>query len=338
MKYTKHIIGNFQGDDVYEIKLFTDSGTFMSFWTLGARLNEFNLDGIGNIVLSYDSIDQLLANRSYFFGASIGRMGGRIGNSSFKLNGTVYNLDNNEGSNHLHGGDRGFDLRNWEFDIEEGPNQFRINFKLMDKKYENYYPGNLKARVSHTLTNDEKWIIDYWAKSDADTIYNPTNHVYFNLNGEKNLITNHYLKLDSNYILETDKSCLPTGKKIEIKSTELDFSTYSLLGDVLISENPEIAKNGGLDTAFVLNRDNQISLSLKNDKLKLDMITDRDSVIVYSLNKIDEESSMKLFKHQGIAIEAQNLPDAINHKGFGNVILKKGEEFKSQTTYRIERL
>lgn len=67
MKYTKHIIGNFQGDDVYEIKLFADSGTFMSFGILGARLNEFNLDGIGDIILSYDSIDQLLANRSYFF-------------------------------------------------------------------------------------------------------------------------------------------------------------------------------------------------------------------------------------------------------------------------------
>ncbi len=105
-----------------------------------------------------------------------------------------------------------------------------------------------------------------------------------------------------------------------------------------MSENPEITKNGGLDTTFVLNRDNKISLSLKNDVLKLDMFTDRDSVIIYSLNKIDVKSSMKLFKHKGIAIEAQNLPDAINHKGFGNVILKKGEEFKSQTIYRIKRL
>lgn len=338
MKYTKHIVGNFQGDDVYEIKLFTDSGTFMSFWTLGARLNEFNLDGIGNIILSYDSVDQLLANRSYFLGASIGRMGGRIGNSSFKLNGSVYNLDNNEGSNHLHGGDRGFDLRNWEFDIEEGPNQLRVNFKLMDKEDINYYPGNLKVSISHTLTNDEKRIIDYWAKSDADTIYNPTNHVYFNLNGEISLINNHYLKVDSNYILETDKGCLPTGKKIDIRSTELDFSNYRLLGDVLMSDNPEITKNSGLDTTFVLNRDAKISLNMKNDKLKLDMITDRDSVIIYSLNKIDSESSMKLSKHKGIAIEAQSLPDAINHEGFGKVILKKGEEFKSQTTYRIERL
>lgn len=338
MRYIKNIIGSFQGDYVYEIKLFTDSGTLMSFWTLGARVNEFNINGIGNIILSYDSISQLLDNRPYFFGASIGRMAGRIGNSSFKLNDTVYALDNNEGSNHLHGGDRGFDLRNWEFDIEEGPNHLRVNFKLMDKEDKNYYPGNLNARISYTLTNDEKWIIEYWAKSDADTIYNPTNHVYFNLNGEKSLINNHYLKVDSNYILETDKGCLPTGEKIDIKSTEIDFSNYRLLEDILISKNPEITKNNGLDTTFVLNKDSKISLNLKNDKLKLDMITDRDSVIIYSLNKIDAESSMKLFKHQGIAIEAQNLPDAINHKGFGNVILKKGEEFKSQTIYRIERI
>lgn len=58
---------------------------------------------------------------------------------------------------------------------------------------------------------------------------------------------------------------------------------------------------------------------------------------VYEI-KLFTDSSMELFKHQGIAIEAQNFPDAINHKGFGKVILKKGGEFKSQTTYSIERL
>ncbi|WP_311491884.1 hypothetical protein [uncultured Anaerococcus sp.] len=110
MKFTKKVIGHYQGEEVFEIKLYNDSETYLSFWSLGARLNEFNLYGIGNIILSYDSIDQLLANRSYFLGASIGRMGGRIGNSSFKLNGTVYALDNNEGSNHLHGGDGGLTL------------------------------------------------------------------------------------------------------------------------------------------------------------------------------------------------------------------------------------
>lgn len=338
MKFTKKVIGHYQGEEVFEIKLYNDSETYLSFWSLGARLNEFNLDGIGNIVLGYESIDQLLANRSYFFGASIGRIGGRIGNSSFKLNNTSYKLDNNEGANHLHGGDRGFDLRNWKFDIEEGPDYLRINFNLLDKEDENYYPGNLQARISHTFTNDEEWIIDYWAKSDADTIYNPTNHVYFNLNADQSPIINNYLRLDSDYILKTDKACLPTGEKIDIRSTELDFSSYKLLGDVLSSENPEIIKNKGLDTAFIFNKENEVSLSLKNNKLKLDIITDRDSVIIYSLNKIDENSSMKLIKNQGLAIETQNLPDAINHEGFGKVILRKGEEFNSQTTYRIERL
>lgn len=338
MKYTKKIVGNYKGKDVTEIKLLTSSGTYMTFWSLGARVNEFFLEGIGNIILSYKSLDQLLKNRSYFLGASVGRVGGRISGASFKLNDKLYKLDKNDGNNHLHGGDKGFDLRNWDFDLEEGADYIKLNFKLYDKEATNYYPGNLKAKISHTLTDTEKWTIDYWALADADTIYNPTNHVYFNLNANFNPVTNHYLRVDSSYILETDEDLIPTGQKINIKESSLDFSKAKLLKEALNSKDSEIVKNRGLDTAFILNKDEKIGINLRNDILSLDVITDRDSVIIYSLNKVNENSSIKLVKNQGLALETQSLPDAINQEYFGNVILREGEEFKSQTTYKIHRI
>lgn len=338
MNYTKKIIGNYKDEDIYEIRISLDSSTYVSFWSLGARINEFYIEGIGNIILGYHFVEELLANRSYFFGATIGRVGGRISNASFNIDGKSYKLDKNDGNNHLHGGDRGFDLRNWDFGIEENKDSIKIIFSLEDKTGPNYYPGNMKVKVTHTVTNEGDWIIDYYARCDADTIFNPTNHVYFNLNANKNPITNHYLRVDSDFILETDEDLIPTGEKIDIGSSELDFSEYKNLGEVLGSQYPEIKKNSGLDTAFILNKEDEVSLKLRNDRLSLDVITDRDSLILYSLNKIDSNSSMPLVKNQGIAIEAQQLPDAINQKYFGSIILRKDQEFKCETRYKVRKI
>lgn len=338
MNYTKKIIGNYKDEDIYEIRISIDSSTYVSFWSLGARINEFYIEGIGNIILGYHSVEELLANRSYFFGATIGRVGGRISNASFNIDGKSYKLDKNDGNNHLHGGDKGFDLRNWDFDTEENKDNIKIIFSLEDKTETNYYPANMKVRVTHTITDEGDWIIDYYATSDADTIFNPTNHVYFNLNANKNPITNHCLRVDSDFILETDEDLIPTGEKIDIRSSDLDFSKGKNLGEVLESQDPEIVKNSGLDTAFILNKDEEISLNLRNDRLSLDVTTDRDSLILYSLNKIDSNSSMDLVKNQGIAIEAQQLPDAINQRYFGNIILRKDQEFKCETRYKVRKI
>lgn len=338
MNYTKKIIGNYKNEDVYEIKISLDSSRYVSFWSLGARINEFYIEDIGNIILGYNSVDEFLANRSYFFGATVGRVGGRISNASFNIDGKSYKLDKNDGENHLHGGDRGFDLRNWDFGIEENKYSIKIIFSLEDKTVPNYYPGNMKVKVTHTVIKEGDWIIDYYATSDADTIFNPSNHVYFNLNANKNPITNHYLRVDSDFILETDEDLIPTGEKIDIGSSELDFSKDKNLGEVLNSQYPEIKKNSGLDTAFILNKEDEVSLNLRNDLLSLEVITDRDSLILYSLNKIDSNSSMDLVKNQGIAIEAQQLPDAINQRYFGSIILRKGEEFKSQSIYKVRKI
>jgi len=44
-----------------------------------------------------------------YFGAVLGRVANRIGGAKFTLHGIQYNLTQNEGSNQLHGGLRGFD-------------------------------------------------------------------------------------------------------------------------------------------------------------------------------------------------------------------------------------
>ena len=78
----------------------------------GATLTELQVpdrDGrIADIVLGFGALEGYLATRTYF-GATAGRYANRIGRAAFPLEGTTYRLTPNEGSNHLHGGFRGFD-------------------------------------------------------------------------------------------------------------------------------------------------------------------------------------------------------------------------------------
>lgn len=334
MKYLEKFIGDFKGQDVYEIKLINDCGNSISFWTLGARINRFDIKDIGNIVISYENIKEILDNRNYYFGATIGRVAGRISSGKFELNGKSYRLDTNEGDNHLHGGINGYDLRNFSYKIVDNPSEIKIIFSLVDEESNNYYPGNLEFEVIHSFNNDNEWKVEYRAIADKDTIINPTNHVYFNLNGKKSTINNHLLRIPADRILETRKDGIPTGHKEDINNTDIDFTDFRNLSEVFASKHPEILKYGGLDTAFLLSGEN-ISLYSPDTKLRLIISTDRESAIVYTLNKVDKDSAMDLLTHQAIAIETQALPDAINHDGFGNIVLKKGERFYSTTKYGI---
>lgn len=334
MKYVEKNIGDFKGQDVYEIKLINDCGNSISFWTLGARINRFDIKDIGNIVMSYKNVKELVNNRNYYFGATIGRVAGRISAGKFELNGKSYRLVTNEGANHLHGGINGYDLRNFSYKIVDDKSEIKIIFSLMDKETHNYYPGNLEFEVIHSFNNNNEWIVEYRAMADKDTLINPTNHVYFNLNGKKSTINNHLLRIPADKILETKEDGIPIGGKESIKNTDIDFTDFRNLSEVFASDHPEILKYGGLDTPFLLNGENLILYS-PDTKIRLNISTDRDSAIIYTLNKVDKDSNMDLLIHQAIAIETQSLPDAINHDDFGNIVLKKDERFYSTTKYGI---
>ena len=114
----------------------------------------------GDIVLGFETLEEYVRNPRYF-GALIGRHANRIADGRFSLNGANYQLPQNNGVNHLHGGFKGFDKRDWT--VSRDKNTLHLTYSSHDG--EEGYPGNLDAFVDFTLFDNELRV-DYHAVTD----------------------------------------------------------------------------------------------------------------------------------------------------------------------------
>ena len=288
-----------------------------------------------NIVLGFEQLGDY-QNHPHHFGGTIGRVAGRINQGKFHMDEKEYQLPPNENGNHLHGGLKGFDTVIWESQAFNKEN--RVSFHYLSPDGENGYPGNLDVTVTYQLTDENELVIQYSAKTDSATLFNPTNHVYFNLNdGANTEVKEHQLKMKSSSVVETNKELIPTGKLVTIEGTKLDFQTEKpLYTDDL--KGTELEK--GLDHAFVLEKTTapQVYLTAPSSGRRVVMSSDFDCVVVYTGVKFNEDFSVEgvpLRPFMGVTLEAQHLPDAINHQHFGNIVLEPQQEYKRKTTYQF---
>ena len=189
MKVSETILGQAHGKDVVAYTLTNPNGISLTAMTYGATITELMMpDKNGkseNVILAMDSLDDYVKHRPYY-GATIGRIAGRIAKGSFDLDGTRHQLIVNEEENQLHGGPAGLDTHVWDAEIKASADEASIHFTTTDADGANGYPGNLSVTVSYTLTAENEWKINYRATTDQPTLFNPTNHVYFNLSGDIN--------------------------------------------------------------------------------------------------------------------------------------------------------
>lgn len=328
-------------DKEYDLITITNKDVTVSFSNLGARINQWQI-GTDNIILGFDNPEEAIRAKGYYYGATIGRVGGRISQGSFTMDGTGYQLAQNEGQNHLHGGPNGFDLKTWGYEIQEDEDAIHIDFSLIDEDGNNGYPGKMIIHVIHSYYTDNRWTITYKAQSDKDTLFNPTNHVYFNLNGTPSEpIINHHLQIVADEYVEVQADGIP------LQRSSVDNSAFDLRHGPLIEEqfkliDPQLQLKDGYDHPFVLRDEakdtSRIILAQKELNRSIEVTTDRDAVVVYTHNVISPAMDIwqvPLQKYSGIALEAQTLPDAINHDDFGDSVLRKGQEFYSQTSYKL---
>ena len=314
-----------------QVKISNYGGTVTS-WTV--RDKQGNM---GNILLGFDSLSGYLAKPPYF-GALIGRYGNRIAGGKFKIDTANYTLATNNGKNHLHGGNKGFDKVVWDASIT-ADSVPALTLHYVSKDGEEGYPGNLTVTVKYSLSDDDELAIEYNAETDKPTVINLTQHNYYNLTGDhSNTILDHTLMIDADHYTPVDSTLIPTGEIKPVKGTPFDFTNPTKVGARIDSVK------GGYDHNWVLNKkDNSLQLvaTLSDDKSgrKMEVYTTEPGLQFYSGNFLDgtiKDSNGKPFTvHTGMCLETQHFPDSPNEPSFPTTLLKPGEKYHSVTKYKI---
>ena len=327
------------GAEVFLYTLTNDLGLEVAVITYGGAITSLKVPdragALGDIVLGFETLGEYVTNPRYF-GALIGRHANRIALGKFSLNGIAYQLDQNNGVNHLHGGFKGFDKRVWNATEEQRSDSAVLHLQYVSKDGEEKYPGTVSAVVSYSLFNAELRI-DYGATTDADTIVNLTNHSYFNLKGEGTIL-DHELTLNADSFTPVSKDLIPTGEIKAVEGTPMDFRRGKKIG----SEIGEITC--GYDHNFVLNdRDGSLRsvgrLYEASTGRILEILTTQPGMQFYSGNFLDGslvgKNGMVFHKYTGLCLEPQHFPDAPNHTNFPSTVLHAGEEYKQTTVFRF---
>jgi aldose 1-epimerase len=291
-----------------------------------------------NITLTLDSVPEFLTKPNPFFGATAGRVANRIGKGKFELDGTSYQLATNNGNNHLHGGNEGFNKKVWTPETYSNDSTVGVKMTYLSVDGEEGYPGNLESILWMELTTNNTLRIRFEAKTDKKTILNLTNHTYFNLGGMKRDAQDHEFQFWADAYTPVDGELIPTGEVKDVTGTPFDFRTPKILGD-------QIAANaGGFDHNMVMKME-------KSDEMKhfvrvrhaesgrvMDMYSDNMGVQFYTGNFISNfagADGKNYDKHWGFCLESQNWPDAINHDNFPSPVLNPGEKYEHNIEYRF---
>ena len=338
---TKVAWGNVDGKNVSLYTLTNRNGEQVKISNYGATVTSWvSPDKNGDkssIVLGFDSLSGYLA-KPPFFGATIGRYGNRIAKGTFKIDSATYTLAKNNGENHLHGGNKGFDKVVWSV-ITEASNPASITLHYVSMDGEEGYPGNLKVNVIYTLTDDNELLIDYSAETDKPTVVNLTNHSYFNLTGDasKNIL-DHTLQVNADKYTPVDAGLIPTGELKAVAGGPFDFLQPHKIGERIA------AVEGGYDHNIVLTRKSRelelvATLSDSISGRRLEVYTVEPGLQFYSGNFLDgtikTSNGKAIQKYAALCLETQHFPDSPNKPAFPTTLLKPGEKYHTVTKYKV---
>ena len=319
------------GEDVHLFKLNNNHGVEISITNYGGTIVSIMApDRKGkfeDIALGYETLDEYVKNPRYF-GALIGRYANRIAGGKFSLNGIEYQLAQNNGTNHLHGGVKGFDKRVWQAtETTDG-----LHLEYFSPDGEENYPGNLNVAVDYSLNDENELRIDYHATTDNDTIVNLTNHSYFNLGGQgARDILGHELMLHADSFTPVSEALIPTGEIRSVDGTRMDFRSGRVIGD------------GGYDHNFVLNGYGSIRsvarLREPSSGRVMEVLTTQPGIQFYSGNFLDGslvgKGGVRYQKYAALCLETQHFPDSPNQPNYPSTVLRAGDRYNESTIYKF---
>jgi len=334
--------------DGKDVKLYAlqNDRLHVTLTNYGARLVSLHVKGKEgketDVILGYDTADEFKQNASNYYGAIVGRYGNRIGNATFTLNGTTYELEKNNGENSLHGGTNGVYNKVWTV---EQTSDTAITLAYTSPDGEAGYPGTVTMKVTYSLTDEGGLVIDYEGSTDKETVLNLTNHAYFNLNGEgDSTILDHELQIDADAITEVDAALIPTGKSLTVAGTAFDFRKPQTIGSRIDTDNEQLKVGKGYDHNFELVKGEGFrkvaTVYAPKTGIEMQILTTEPGLQFYSGNFMtDSDPKGKGGKgypfRSAFCLETQHFPDAPNQPSFSSTVLKPGEQYTSKTEYRF---
>lgn len=336
----KEIFGKIKDQEIYCYTITNKNSLSIKVISFGATLIELLVpdceNKLQNVVLSYGTIEEY--EKQGYFGCTVGRVANRISKGKFTLNGKEYSLFINNGPNSLHGGKEGFDKKIWDSKIQDG----KVIFEYYSKDGEEGYPGNLIVEASYELNDKNQLILEYKAKSDADTIINLTNHTFFNLIGQESDkdVLDHEIQINADYFIPINDDSIPLGHLEKVDDSPMDLRKSKKIGERINElkmgyDHTFVKKSNSFDDVF-------INVFEPKTKRSLKVYTTEPGAQFYTGNYLNGSrmgsSGVKFEKFYGFCLECQHFPDSINQKNFPSIILKKDQQYYQKTIYEFPKI
>ncbi|MEO1102592.1 MAG: aldose epimerase family protein [Pseudomonadota bacterium] len=317
------VFGSHDGETVHETTL-QDGDVSVSILSLGAIVRNWRVPDrsgrLRSVTLGFDEFAPYAVNPKAF-GIIAGRIANRVREGRFPLDGQEVQLDINMPPDHIHGGTKGLGKQVWQ--MESDGRTARLTLTSPDG--EMGFPGAVEFTViisleGHTLTFDMTGV------PDCKTPIALAQHSYYDLGGP---VAQHTLEVPADTITELGPRKIPTGGILEVAGTPLDF------------RNPRAIGTTEIDINYCLGTKRPACV-LTGADYRLTLETDRPGLQVYNgydFQVIDAQGhdGRRYGPFPGVALEAQDYPDAVNNPSFPSVMRTPDAPYRQRTSVTIVR-
>ena len=337
MKETFGILPSGEAASLYTISCGGLTAAVTDYGANLVRLLVPDKNGVtADVVLGCDDCNGYRVTNGAALGATVGRNSNRLKGASFRLGDTDYFLPKNEGNNNLHSGPDFFFQRMWKL-VEH--THASVTLELNSPDGDQGFPGNATIRVTYALDDCGGLHIRYDAVSDKDTVFNLTNHSYFNLAGHQHTdkAMEQLLTIPGRFFNPDDAENIPTGELRSVEGTPMDFRTPKAIGRDIEADYEPLKLQGGYDHNWEVYCNPCAILADPVSGRTMEVHTDCPGIQFYAGNFLNEQGKggVHYGKRTGIALETQFYPDCLHHSDWPQPVVKAGEKFHSETVYKF---
>ena len=291
---------------------------------------------VADVVLGCDDASGYFPGGS-FLGATVARNANRVKNASFSLNGKTVQLGINDNANNLHSGPNSTNIRLWDL---VSHTEDAVTFRLKSPHGDQGFPGNAVMEVTYRLEAGGSLAIIYDAVADQDTVFNMTNHSYFNLAGHEHTdkAMDQILTIPGRFFNPDDAENIPTGELRPVEGTPFDFRKPKAIGRDINEDYEPLHLQAGYDHNFEVFCNPCAILEDPVSGRTMAVSTDCPGIQFYAGNFLDDNGKDGVYycKRSGVALETQFYPDSVNHPEWPQPFVRKGEKYHSETRYTFK--